>query len=108
VRGVANLDDAGTRGRPARLGIAPEELEIDDGVVRGQVYKLPEDGRPLVFLHSGHLVHFCEHFGFVDGVVPVFGFGTGDLFRDVLVRAFLVIGEGVERRRLRRGSRSIP
>jgi len=79
VRGIANLDDARTGARPAGLGIAPQQFKVDDGLVWREIDEVAEYGRPFVHLHSGHLVHFGENFALVDGVVPVFGFGAGDL-----------------------------
>lgn len=52
--GVANLNDSRTRRCPAGLGIAPEQLKVDNGVGRSYVDELLEDGRPLDCFHTGH------------------------------------------------------
>jgi hypothetical protein len=79
VCSVTDLDDAGAGGGPAGLGVAPEELEVDDGVGWGCFDELLEDGRPFVHLHAGHSLHAVEDFLLVDGVVPGLLLGTGDL-----------------------------
>jgi hypothetical protein len=70
VCGIANLNDAGAGRRPARLGVAPEKLEVDDSVGRGSFDKLLEDGRPLDLLHARHIFHAFKHLFLLDGVVP--------------------------------------
>ena len=77
--GVTDLDDAGAGGGPAGLRVAPEELEVDDGVRWGSLNKLLEDGRPLVNFHAGHGLHTVEDFLLIDGVTPGLLLGTGDL-----------------------------
>jgi hypothetical protein len=79
VCSVTDLDDAGAGGGPAGLGVAPEELEVDDGVGWGGFDELLEDGRPLVHLHAGHSLHAVEDLLLVDGVAPRLLLGTGDL-----------------------------
>jgi hypothetical protein len=79
VCGVTDLDDTSAGGGPARLGVAPEELEVDDGVGWGGFDELLEDGRPFVLLHAGHGFHTVKDFFLVDGVVPGFLLGSGDL-----------------------------
>jgi hypothetical protein len=71
VGGVADLEDARARGRPAGLGVAPEEFEVDDGVPGGGLDEFFEDGRPR--FGADALVHLVEDFLGVDGVAPVLG-----------------------------------
>lgn len=79
MRGIAYLDDARARRCPARLGVAPEKFKVDNGVWWSDFNQLLENGRPLVHLHSWHFLHTLEDFFFVNGVVPVFFLGSGDL-----------------------------
>ena len=74
---VADLDDAGERRGPAGLRVAPEELEVDDGVGGRAFHELFEDWCP--FLRAGDLVEAVEHFGGFDRVGPGFGLGARGL-----------------------------
>ena len=77
VGAVADLDDAGERRGPAGLRVAPEELEVDDGVGGRAFHELFEDWCP--FLRAGDLVEAVEHFGGFDRVGPGFGLGARGL-----------------------------
>ena len=77
--GISDLDDAGGGRGPARLGVAPEELKVDNGVWGSDVDKVFEDGSPLVDFHASHFVHALKNFFFFNGVVPVLFLGAGDL-----------------------------
>jgi hypothetical protein len=74
---VANLDDAGFGGCPCWLRVSPEKVEVDNGVFGRACYEFLEHGGPL---GTGHFFHVFEDFFFVNGVVPVFFFGSGCLF----------------------------
>lgn len=77
--GVTDLDDACERRTPARLGVAPEELEVDDGIWWCSFDELLEDGCPFDLLHTRHLVHAFQDFLLVNGVTPALLLSTGDL-----------------------------
>jgi len=79
VRSVTDLDDASAGRGPARLWVAPEELEVDDSVGWCGLDELLEDRGPLDGLHTGHSVHAIEHLLLLDGVVPAFLLRTGHL-----------------------------
>lgn len=65
---VADLDDASGGRSICRLRIPPQQLEVDDGVWRGDVNQLVKYRRPLELF--GHFLHTSQHFLFVNGIVP--------------------------------------
>ena len=77
--GIADLDDAGTRGAPAWLGITPKQFKVDNRVGGRYFDKLLEDRSPLDLLHTRHGVHAVEHLLLIDRVAPTFFFSTSDL-----------------------------
>jgi hypothetical protein len=79
MRCVANLDHACTGRCPAGLRVAPEQFEVNDGVWWCALDELLENGRPFHLLHSRHVFHTLEHLFLLNGVVPAFLLGTGDL-----------------------------
>jgi hypothetical protein len=81
---VSDLDYPRSWRSPAGLRVSPKQLEVDNGIRRSSLDKLFEDGRPLDFFHTGHVVHSVKHFLLVDGVVPVFLLCTSDLNMSVV------------------------
>jgi hypothetical protein len=99
VCGVTDLDHAlGGRG-PGELRVTPEELEVYDGVGRGDLYKLLEHGRPLV--GTRHLIKALDDFFGADVVAP--GLGGGLV---CLESVSVCILSEINADNLRRGSRS--
>jgi hypothetical protein len=70
VCSVADLNNPCARRCPGRLRVAPKKLEVDNGVWWSDFDEFSEDGRPLVYLHTWHLIHTLQDFFFVDGVTP--------------------------------------
>jgi len=68
VCGVTDLDDTRCRRSPGKLGITPEELEVDDCVRRCDLDKLLEHRSPLV--RAGHIVEALEDVVRADEVAP--------------------------------------
>ena len=71
VSGVTDLDYALGGRSPGELRVTPEELEVYDGVGRGDLYKLLEHGRPLV--GTRHLIKALDDFFGADVVAPGLG-----------------------------------
>jgi len=77
--GVSNLDDTGARRGPGGLGVAPQQLEVNDSVWRSDLDEVFEDRCPLVHFHAGHLIHALQHFFGINSVAPALLFRTSDL-----------------------------
>jgi hypothetical protein len=97
MRSITDLNDAGAGRGPARLGVSPEELEVDDSVGRGSLNQLLEDWRPLDLLHSRHCVHTVKDLFLLNGVVPRLLLSTGNIVvhdpdHDILARQCKRIG----------------
>jgi len=85
VRSVADLDDSRTGRSPAGPGIAPEEFEVDDSVWGSDFHEFLEDGRPLILLHTWHVLHAFQHFFGINSVVPALLLGARDLWISVRI-----------------------
>ncbi len=71
---VADLNDSAAWRGPARLRVAPQQLEVDDGVGRRAFDQLLKDRRP--FDGAADFVEAGEDFRGGDGVLPGFGGGA--------------------------------
>lgn len=82
--GITDLNNASSRGCPARLWVAPQELEVYNCVGWCALDKLLENGRPLDLLHTGHVFHALQHLLFLNSVVPALLLCASDLGESII------------------------
>lgn len=76
VSAVSYLDDARPGRRPGWLRIAPEQLEVDDGLGRRELDEFFEDRCPWSVMP---VVYTCEHLICFHGVAPILSGRLGHL-----------------------------